>query len=134
MTESAQAPDVMTTFGIGSATAQWVLTASLLPPAAHVDLSGAALLCLLPAGLVFGAAQSTAWGWTSAGVLVALPVAVLAGVAFVLRERRDALLSRPVQAAAVVAAAAASGAAGGAAVRCARDSLRSTYSASLPRL
>ena len=35
----------------------------------HVDLSGAVLLCVALVGLVFGFAQSTAWPWSSPGVL-----------------------------------------------------------------
>lgn len=53
---------------------------------AHIDVSGAVLLCLTLVGLVFGLAQTPSWGWTSAGVLLPLAVSVLAGVLFVRRE------------------------------------------------
>lgn len=54
----------------------------------HVDLSGSVLLCLTLVGLVFGLAQSTDGDWTSPVVLGPVLVSVVAGVLFVLRERR----------------------------------------------
>jgi EmrB/QacA subfamily drug resistance transporter len=57
---------------------------------ARVDMIGAALACIALVGLVFGLAQTSAWGWSSAGVLVPLALCVLAAVLFVVRERRAA--------------------------------------------
>lgn len=54
----------------------------------HVDLSGSVLLCLCLVGLVFGLSQSTVWAWTSFGVLGPVLVSVVAGLLFLLRERR----------------------------------------------
>ncbi|TCK24781.1 MFS transporter [Pseudonocardia endophytica] len=55
-----------------------------------VDVAGAVLACIALMGLVFGLAQTTTWSWTSPGVLVPLALAVVAGVLFVVRERRAA--------------------------------------------
>ena len=54
----------------------------------RVDITGAALLGLALAGLVFGVTQSQEWGWSSAGVLAPLGTATAAGALFVIRERR----------------------------------------------
>jgi EmrB/QacA subfamily drug resistance transporter len=54
----------------------------------HVDLPGTALLSVSIAALVFGLSQSQDWGWGSPGVWLSLGVALLAGLAFVARERR----------------------------------------------
>lgn len=53
-----------------------------------VDVGGALLLCVALVTLVFGLAQTQAWGWTSPGVLAPLGICVVAGALFVLRERR----------------------------------------------
>jgi MFS family permease len=57
---------------------------------AHIDIRGAALLSIALVGFVFGLSQSQVWGWTSAGVLLPLVASVVAGVAFVIWERRSA--------------------------------------------
>jgi hypothetical protein len=57
---------------------------------ARVDLVGAALACIALVGLAFGLAQTTAWGWSSPGVLAPLALCVVAAVLFVVRERRAA--------------------------------------------
>ncbi|WP_433502317.1 MFS transporter [Pseudonocardia halophobica] len=54
----------------------------------HVDLSGAVAAGTGLVALVFGLGQTTAWGWSSPGVIVPLVVCVVAFTAFVLRERR----------------------------------------------
>lgn len=55
-----------------------------------VDLAGTLLLSATLIGVVFGLSQSQDWGWTSPGVILPLVVAVFAGIAFVLHERRAA--------------------------------------------
>jgi EmrB/QacA subfamily drug resistance transporter len=54
----------------------------------RIDMAGTALLSIALIGFVFGLAQSQAWGWSSAVVILALGVSVVAAVAFVLVERR----------------------------------------------
>lgn len=64
------------------------------PPAkdrARVDIGGAVLLSLAIVGVVFGIGQSTSWGWSSPGVWGPIGLAVIAGVVFVLVERRVAV-------------------------------------------
>ena len=53
----------------------------------RVDVPGALALGVMLASLVFGLAQSQAWGWTSPLVAGALVLCVLSAVAFVLIER-----------------------------------------------
>ena len=62
------------------------------PPKDHVriDVVGTVLLSLTLIGSVFGLAQSQAWGWTSAGVLVPLVISVVAAAGFVVVERHSA--------------------------------------------
>jgi EmrB/QacA subfamily drug resistance transporter len=55
---------------------------------AHIDFSGAAAAGVGLVALVFGLGQTTAWGWSSPGVIAPLVVAVVAFTLFVLRERR----------------------------------------------
>ena len=55
-----------------------------------IDLIGATLIGVTLVGLVFGLAQSTLSGWAAPEVLLPLVAAVVAGVLFVLRERRIA--------------------------------------------
>jgi MFS family permease len=61
----------------------------------RVDLIGAGLAGIALVGLVFGLAQTTAWGWSSPGVLVPLALCVLAAALFAVRERytEDPLMS-----------------------------------------
>ncbi|MDT7553704.1 MAG: hypothetical protein QOI16_2240 [Pseudonocardiales bacterium] len=54
----------------------------------HVDFSGAAAAGVGLVALVFGLGQTTAWGWSSPGVIAPLVVSAAAFVGFVLRERR----------------------------------------------
>jgi EmrB/QacA subfamily drug resistance transporter len=58
------------------------------PGAEHIDRSGTALLTVALVGIVFGLSQSQTAGWGDPTVVVPLVLAVLAGVAFVVRERR----------------------------------------------
>jgi len=55
---------------------------------AHVDVSGALLLCVALVGLVFGLSQTAVWEISSPGVWLPVVIAVVAGVLFALRERR----------------------------------------------
>lgn len=55
---------------------------------ATVDVGGAALLSIVIVGVVFGIGQSTSWGWHSPGVWGPIVIALVAGAAFVLVERR----------------------------------------------
>ena len=58
---------------------------------ARVDIGGALLLSVAIVGVVFGIGQAPSWGWTSVGVWCPIAVAVVAGVLFVLVERRVAV-------------------------------------------
>jgi EmrB/QacA subfamily drug resistance transporter len=57
----------------------------------RIDFTGAILLSVTLIGIVFGVTQSQTWGWSSTGVIVALAAAAIAGVAFVIAERRIAV-------------------------------------------
>jgi EmrB/QacA subfamily drug resistance transporter len=54
----------------------------------HVDFSGAAAAGTGLVALVFGLGQTTAWGWSSVGVIAPLAACIVAFTLFVLRERR----------------------------------------------
>ena len=55
---------------------------------AHVDISGALLLCVGLVGLVFGLSQTAVSDLTSPAVFLPVAVGLVAGVLFVVRERR----------------------------------------------
>lgn len=54
----------------------------------HVDVFGAALICIALVGVTFGLSQTQLSGWGSASVLLPLAVGVLAAGALVVNERR----------------------------------------------
>ena len=58
--------------------------------AGHVDVPGAGLAVVFLAGLTYGLIEGPTHGWTSAGVLATLVVAVLAAPAFLFVEHRAA--------------------------------------------
>lgn len=79
-----------------------ILTRRAVPPdprsqPAHVDILGAALVCVTLVCLVFGLTQSTTWGFGSPGVWGPVVLAVVAAVWFVRHERRcaDPLMDLP---------------------------------------
>jgi EmrB/QacA subfamily drug resistance transporter len=54
----------------------------------HVDLSGAALICVALVGITFGLSQTQLAGWGSVSVALPLAVGVLAAIVLVVHERR----------------------------------------------
>lgn len=74
---------------LSAVVALWVVARDERPSERpHVDLAGAALLCIALVGSVFGVTQSQSWGWTSAGVLVPIALSIVAAIAFFVLERR----------------------------------------------
>jgi EmrB/QacA subfamily drug resistance transporter len=79
---------------IGAACIPWVLATvseSRDPARARsIDIAGTVLIAAVLAPFVFAVTKGSSWGWASPATLVCLAVAVLAGVGFVLVERRVA--------------------------------------------
>ena len=60
-------------------------------PAASIDYAGTALIALTLAPLILALSKGSAWGWASVATIGCLVVAVPAGVAFVVVEKRVAV-------------------------------------------